>query len=267
MFTHIKQNNILRTLSLFFCFNFLISAAISSQTITFKTAFSSGLLDGSYVILVWLAYSAIYIIPAILLTALAWLCAGFTQKRILITGIASIITGALTSLLLYANYKIFSLYGTYINGFIVNLVITPGGIDSLGGSTASSAGFGAIALVFVVVQILLLWLASYGITRYSKISNINFTFSLRKALVSFAFVLFGLHFAYAAYEAFNKDAVVSSTNSVPFFQPISARHFFQKLGFDIKHDKQLQLKGKLNYPLNPLSIKTPAKPYNIIWLT
>jgi membrane-anchored protein YejM (alkaline phosphatase superfamily) len=80
-------------------------------------------------------------------------------------------------------------------------------------------------------------------------------------------VVLGVHFSYAGYEAFNNDQVVTSTNSVPFFQPVSARHFFQSLGFDIKHDKQFQLKGKLNYPLNPLNIKTPAKPYNIIWLT
>ena len=64
-----------------------------------------------------------------------------------------------TTLLLCANYKVFSLYGTYINGFIINLVITPGGLDSLGGSTASSAGFGLIAAGFLAAQALLLWCA------------------------------------------------------------------------------------------------------------
>lgn len=265
MFTNIKQNNTLRVLSFFFLFNFLVSAAISSQTIIYKNAFDSGLLNGIYLVLTWLSYSIIYLIPAIALTALIWLCTKFTRKRVLITSIVAIATASLTSLLLYANYKIFSLYGTYINGFIVNLVITPGGIDSLGGSTASSAGFAAIALGFVVVQVLLLWLAGYLTERFYT-SNTKFSFSLRKALVAYLFVLFGVHFSYAGYEAFNNDPVVSSTNSVPFFQPVSARHFFQSLGFDIKHVKQLKLQGKLNYPLSPLNIKTPAKPYNIIWL-
>ncbi len=266
MLTNIKQNNILRVLSFFFLFNFLVSAAISSQTVIYKNAFDSGVLNGIYVVLTWLSYSIIYLIPAIALTTLIWFCTKFTQKRLVITSIVAIITASLTSLLLYANYKIFSLYGTYINGFIVNLVITPGGIDSLGGSTASSAGFVAIAIGFVVVQVLLLWLAGYLAERFYT-TKTKFGFSLRKALVAYLFLLFGVHLSYAGYEAFNNDPVVSSTNSVPFFQPVSARHFFQNLGFDIKHVKQLQLKGKLNYPLNSLHIKTPAKPYNIIWLT
>lgn len=266
MFNNIKQNNILRVLSFFFLFNFLVSAAISSETIIYKNAFDSGILDGIYLVLTWLTYSTIYVVPAIVLTTLIGLCAKFTRKRITITYITAIITAALTSLLLYANYKIFSLYGTYINGFIVNLIITPGGVDSLGGSTASTAGFGAIAVGFVVIQVLLLWLAGYLTDRLSS-SKTRFSISLKRALVGFMLVVFGVHFSYAGYEAFNNDQVVTSTNSVPFFQPVSARHFFQSLGFDIKHDKQFQLKGKLNYPLNPLNIKTPAKPYNIIWLT
>lgn len=266
MFNNIKQNNILHILSIFLFFNFLISAAISSETIIYKTVFDTGLLNGIYLVLTWLTYSLIYLIPAILLTALIALFGKFTRKRILITTIAAVFTASLTSLLLYANYKIYSLYGTYINGFIVNLVITPGGIDSLGGSTASTAGFVAIALGFVMVEILLFWLAGYLCGRFYA-NTTQLGFPLGKALVSFLLIVFGVHFSYAGYEAFNNDPVVASTNSVPFFQPVSARHFFKNLGFDIKHDRQPMLKGKLNYPLNPLNIKAPAKPYNIIWLT
>lgn len=261
----IKQNNILRILSLFFFFNFLIAATISSSTITFQPAFASGIFNGTYMILVWLTYSVIYLIPALLITSLAWLLGRFTKKRESITAITSIITAGLTSLLLYANYKIFSLYGTYINGFIVNLVITPGGIDSLGGSTASSAGFALIAIGFLIIQLLLLWLAGYCVSRLSKLAHINISF--KKMLASFAALIFVLHFGYSAYDAFNKDEVTASANSVPFFQHVSARHLFQSLGFNIKYDKQFKLKGKLQYPLNPLNIKAPAKPYNIIWLT
>lgn len=216
-------------------------------------------------VLVWLTYSAIYLIPAGLIVALAAFIGNRTKKRESIIAITSIIATALTSLLLYANYKIFSLYGTYINGFIINLVVTPGGIESLGGSTASSAGFVFIAIGFVVVQILLLWLAAYAVGRCSELSQL--TISFKKMLAVFATLIIVLHFGYSAYDAFNKDEVTASANSVPFFQHVSARHLFQSLGFKIKYDKQFKLKGKLQYPLHPLNIKAPAKPYNIIWLT
>ena len=55
--------------------------------------------------------------------------------------------------------------------------------------------------------------------------------------------------------------------SVPFYQTVSARSFFSSLGFKTQRDTKLKVKGKLNYPLNPIHFQQPAKPYNIIWLT
>ena len=72
---------------------------------------------------------------------------------------------------------------------------------------------------------------------------------------------------YAANEAISKSALTSQATSIPFFQTVSARHLFERLGFEIKRSDNIELKGHLNYPLAPLKIKAPAKPYNIIWLT
>ena len=55
--------------------------------------------------------------------------------------------------------------------------------------------------------------------------------------------------------------------SIPFYQTVSAKGFFKKLGFTTQRETKLKIKGKLNYPLNPIQFSKPAKPYNIIWLT
>ncbi len=262
-------------LCVYFLLSFFLCAGIASQTISLKSAFQDSVFSEIFITLTWLSYSAVYLIPAILITSLVWLIARlFTRQQILVTYSAAVISAGLTSLLLYANYKIFSLYGTYINGFIINLVITPGGIDSLGGSMASSAGFAVIAVGFFAVQILLLWFAklNYAKLLCKKVSadtiqaqSIRFPFI--KSLIVFLVVLISVHFTYAATEAFNKETVVSSANTVPFFQPVTSRHFFQKLGFNVKSTKQLQIKGNLNYPLAKLNVTPPTKPLNIIWLT
>lgn len=79
--------------------------------------------------------------------------------------------------------------------------------------------------------------------------------------------LLGVHLTYAANDAIGKYALTSQATSIPFFQTVSARHFFKTLGFQVKRVDNIELKGHLNYSLNPLNIKPPAKPYNIIWLT
>lgn len=263
------RNVRLNIFSLYFLLNFLLCAGIVSQTIGLRVAFLDSFLSGLFITLTWLTYSAMYLIPAILITLLAWLAGYFWPRARLITTYGTaILTMGLTTLLLYANYKIFSLYGTYINGFIINLVITPGGIDSLGGSTASSAGFGLIAIGFFTAQAFLLWVATQLVKKIAnKPEFINVTpipfFSLT---VIFAVFVTGVHFTYAASEAFNKDVIISGANTVPFFQTVTSRHLFQKLGFNVKRAKQLQVKGNLNYPLAKLDITPPIKPLNIIWL-
>src|SRR6185503_10899941 len=51
---------------------------------------------------------------------------------------------------------IYRIYDFHLNGFVWNLVFTRGGLDSLGGSTATTLTFVAICLGFVVLQVLLL---------------------------------------------------------------------------------------------------------------
>jgi uncharacterized protein len=264
-----------RTLKYYFFLTYCLVLIIVGQTVSFKVAFADGIWSTLFVSAALLCYGVLYLVPAILLT---WLCYSICRlgkksdhlntqnsRRIYPTYLVAILTAGLTTLLLHANAKIFELYGTYINGFIINLVRTPGGLSSLGGSGASDLGFALIAIGFLALQAILLWLA-IRLGRQFIIQGIR-GFNNISTMVCFIIALIGLHFGYAAGDAYNKIQLVSVASSVPFFQPVTSKHFFKKLGVKVDQSAKLDVKGRLNYPLNPLKYQKPEKPLNIVWLT
>ena len=136
--------------------------SIVGQTIPWKLIVNNGFGAVTFTVLTFACYGVIYLLPSIVMTWSVFKISNFknhTVAKLYPAYITATLIGGITTLLLYANAKIFSLYGTFINGFVTNLVMTPGGIESLGGSNASSVGFALIALAFMVAQAFILWLA------------------------------------------------------------------------------------------------------------
>ncbi len=248
-----------KILTLYFAMTYFLALWLVSDSISFSSAFEQSWLTLGFMLLAFLLYGLYYLLPSILITALMGQFTRPNNSRPVY--ITAIITGAITTLLLYANAKIFALYGMFFNGFILNLVMSPGGIESLGGSTASDVGYALIALGFVLVQILILWLAK-RFYQYKTQTVLSFKWLPITAFV--ATILVHMGFALDSYTTTQLNVVAES---VPFYQTVSARSFFSSLGFKTQRDTKLKVKGKLNYPLNPIHFQQPAKPYNIIWLT
>jgi len=248
------QTNILKT---YFLLTYVAVLFLVSDSIPFTSILQDGLLPFGYMLVTWLLYGLYYLLPAIAITALV----RFISKNTSAMYIIAVITGGITTLLMYANAKLFSLYGMFFNGFIFNLVSTPGGIESLGGSSASDVGFALITLGFISLQAAILWLAH---RLYVKKSAPQLSFKFLPITAIVATVLVHMGFALDSYTTNQLNVVAQA---IPFYQPVSARGFFKSLGFTMQREAKLKLKGKLNYPLNPIQFKQPAKPYNIIWLT
>lgn len=249
------QNNILKT---YFLFTYVAVLILVSDSIPVASIFQDGLIPTGFMLITWLLYGLYYLLPAIAITTLV----KFISKRN--TGavyVTAILTGGMTTLMMYANAKLFSLYGMFFNGFILNLIATPGGIESLGGSSASDVGFALITVGFISLQAAILWLAHRFYLKKSA-PQLSFKFLPVTALV--ATVLVHMGFALDSYTTNQLNVVAQA---IPFYQTVSARGFFKSLGLTTKREAKLKLKGKLNYPLNPIQFKQPAKPYNIIWLT
>lgn len=253
------QKNILKT---YFLLTYLLVLWLVSDSISFSSIYEQGWLPFSFMLPAFLLYGLYYLLPAMGITALTRYISGRIKPNSVTPAyIAAVVASGVTTLLMYANAKIYSLYGMFFNGFILNLVITPGGIESLGGSSASDVGFALIAIGFLSLQILILWLARQ---LHIKKPAVQLSFKFLPATAVIATLVIHLGFALDRYSTEQLHVV---SESIPFYQTVSAKSFFKKLGFSTQRETKLKVKGKLNYPLNPIKVNTPAKPYNIIWLT
>lgn len=249
-------------LNAYFLATYFIVLYLVSDSIPFGSIYDQGVLTFGFLLLAFLLYGLYYLLPAIFITALTrYISQRLNPQSTAPSYIAAVVSGGITTLLMYANAKIFSLYGMFFNGFIINLLITPGGIESLGGSSASDVGFALIAIGFVSLQALLLWLV-YRF--YSQKPHPQLAF--KRLPVGVLLLTVVVHFGFAI-DRFSIEKLHVVAETVPFYQTVSAKGFFKALGFKPKRDNNLKLKGKINYPLNPLNIEKPAKPLNIIWLT
>ena len=254
-----QQKNILK---IYFLITYFVVLWLISDSLPIISTYESGWLPSGFMLIAVLLYGLYYLLPAIAITALVrFISQRFNPDSLRPTYITAVLAGSITTLLMYANAKLFSLYGMFFNGFILNLVITPGGIESLGGSSASDVGFALITLGFLSLQALILWL-SYRFCIKRNTGGLSFKFLPATALVTTIFVHMGF-----ALDSYTTNQLNEVAQSVPFYQTVSARGFFKKLGFTTQRENKLKVKGKLNYPLNPIQFNKPAKPYNIIWLT
>ena len=245
------------TLKADFFITYLLVLWLVSDSLPFATAYSESWLTFGFMIIAFLLYGIYYLLPAITITALL----KFLTKSSKPAFITAVLTGGITTLLLYANAKLFALYGMFFNGFILNLVMTPGGIESLGGSSASDVGFALIVFGFIGLQALIMWLVH---RYYQKKSSPILSFKFLPITAFIVTVLVHMGFALDSYTTNQLNMVAGS---IPFYQTVSARGFFGSLGFTTHRDTTLKVKGKLNYPLSPLKFSRPAKPYNIIRAT
>lgn len=253
------QKNVLR---LYFLITYLIALWLVSDSIPFSSIYDENRLSFIYAIITFLLYGLYYLLPALAITKLASLItSSFKSVSSKPAYATALITGSLTTLLLYANAKIFSLYGMFFNGFILNLIVTPGGIESLGGSGASDLGFALIALGFFMVQAVVLWLSHRFFTKADK-----FKLPLNFVPVTAVAATIIVHMWFAV-DHQTKNQLVVVSESVPFYQTVSARRFLKVFGLNNKETAKIRVKGKLNYPLAAIQADKPNKPYNIIWLT
>lgn len=245
----------------YFLITYFIALFIVADSISFSNLFEEDVLTFGFTVLTFLLYGLIYLIPAIICTCLASYLEHKFKSTSYWTILVAIVSGGLTLLFLYANAKIFSLYGMFFNEFILNLITTPGGIESLGGSAASEIGFIMIMIGFLGLESIIIWI-SYRLSQKKWLANIRFKWLLPITLLLTIIIHMGF-----ALDSYTMNRFHLVTETIPFYQRVSARTFFKNLGFSTEHDTTLKLKGKLNYPLNPLVIKKPKLPYNIIWLT
>ncbi|MCK9296847.1 MAG: sulfatase-like hydrolase/transferase [Desulfobulbaceae bacterium] len=228
-----------------------------------------------------LSYGAIYLLPAAMLTIFVHrLLTGWEQRKKQVGrwtwGVVctvAVLTTSATTILLFADQLIYRILGFHLNGFVWNLITTPGGIGSMGGTVTANATYGAISTGFVILQILLMavirraWLhggfAGRPLPARIPLAGRKFFVAAIIAMALVQSVIYGLS------NLQNRGPVLNAARAFPLYQPLTFRGLAKRLGYPVQQNPGLNIEpqgGRLVYPLAALAMQRPEKPLNIVWL-
>ncbi|HPT50056.1 MAG TPA: sulfatase-like hydrolase/transferase [Accumulibacter sp.] len=175
------------------------------------------------------------------------------------------VTGAI-QVLLFADRVIHGMYGFHINAFVIDLVFSPGGIDSLGASRSTE-----ITAALIVVALFALQAATYFWATRRAVSGLPPRWGVRKRWLLLVFLLLtvGERIAYGVSAAANYQPILFAAESYPLYLPTSFRRLATRMGITRSAETADSIRleqGALSYPLAPLRVEPPARPPNIVWL-
>lgn len=228
-----------------------------------------------YLAAVCVTYPLVYLMPVIILAVmLRGLAPLSPERRVPAGGVrtcaalclewAVVICCASLTILLLADVRLYELYGFHINAFVINLVLTPGGIDSLGSSTGAMLMAGAIAVGILGLHILAYLLIRSRLSRLMSAGR-----WLKFAVPLFACLMLGERLAYGLADIRQSKSVLKASRAVPLYNHVTFRSLAENLGINTLARDDIVLKmsdNSLIYPLNGLSVSQPAPQPNIIWL-
>lgn len=221
---------------------------------------------------VFLTYGVLYLAPAWVTGRLALslarrLVRGNTLK-VLTLGVAAPLM-SLALMMLFVDGQVYSMYGFHLNGFVWNLVTTPGGIASMGMSESAVYFAMGFMVVTVALEAGLAYLTLRFLEPAWRVSGFHPSWK-RIALAAFLLLTLTERVAFG-FSSINAYApIVLAANAFPLYQPTSFRGTAKALGYSVPRNKTFHLPAAaaahLRYPARPLEITKPEKPLNIVWL-
>jgi membrane-anchored protein YejM (alkaline phosphatase superfamily) len=216
------------------------------------------------------SYSMFYLLPAIAGGYLTyWLLLRSKSLRSRNRWLASSVIAltGLTHVGLFADRLIHDMYGFHINGFVVDLVFTPGGIASLGATSSTELTATLIIAALLAFQgLAYYWLVARGATASRPLPRL-----LRWRWLALIIVLvsMGERVAYGYSSVVNYQPILFASERYPMYLPMKFRNLAARLGIREveKTSAGIQVKNSaLNYPLVPLDVDNSVRPPNIVWL-
>lgn len=238
------------------------------------SAFTTGKAYSAPAVALWtlattISYAFLYLLPALIP---GYLLYGWLKRRQATrAGAAALVcllvglTGAV-QVLLFADRTIYGMYGFHINGFVVDLVFSPGGIASLGASRSTE-----LTAALIVVALLALQAASYywATRRVAEHRPPRVLPRARWVLLAVLALTVGERLAYGYSAAVNYQPILFASERYPFYLPMTFRRLAARLGINTESEtvEGIHIKPSgLSYPLVPLQVEAPARPLNIVWL-
>ncbi len=158
---------------------------------------------------------------------------------------------------------IYKIWNFHINSMVFNIIITPGGIDSLEQSWNVRMFFLLLCCILLVVEFLLIYV-SRKVVHKNFLKSVFLKFFIILALLSVLVDKIG----FAIASLYDYTIITKNRNLFPLYQPLTIRRLAEKyLGFDLKKKYDFALKNKsssLFYPKRDITFKNVSKKYNIV---
>lgn len=237
----------------FFIINYLLLLAVAAYVARDSLLPPINGWDALFSVPALIGYAFVYLLPTLVISALAWWMLSRRLARVLAAMLA-----AATLMLLIVDSQIYRLYGFHINGFVWNLMITPGGIASMGGSDGT-----VVTVVLVCLAILGL---EAGLMALARRRDLAWRWGwLATVLIA---CMCGERLAYGVSDLSGYRPVLSAAQQIPFYQPATFAGLASDLGYQVQRGASLDVadSGRLQYPLNPLE-RAPVLPHpNVLFL-
>ena len=192
-----------------------------------------------YVLLSTLAYSGAYLLLAALpLGLLALLPRRLPGRDLWLAGAAGL-GGSLVLLAVYADYRLFSLYQYHFNGFVWNLLTTPGGIAALGATESTERTVAMQVAGIVLANMAVLWLLHRYHDRGWQLPRRTW-----RRTAAALFCLLGvveLGFAYSVHTG--QENILAAADAIPFHLKSGASKLFKRLGVEPRGKENMRLAG------------------------
>lgn len=208
------------------------------------------------------AYAGLFLLLPVLLT---WLAARLLRRRkaTRFVTLVAYLSGTAVLMVLYADYRIHMLYDYHFNGFVWNLLTTPGGIAALG-ATESTQWTAALQVGLILTGSAL---CLFGLKRMFRFS---WAMSRRwsAALAGLFLLVFVSQEGVYAYSTFTgQEDYIEAAQAIPFHLRSSFTTLMKRLGIKRTARSALRIAGgTVDYPGHALQA-APLKKYpNILML-
>ncbi len=209
-------------------------------------------------------YAALYLAPVVMLSALLGLCLRQPSRtrHFLVVGVA-FLGGCLALLAIYADYRLYALYEYHFNGFVWNLLTTPGGIAALGATEATEQTIAGQVAMFVAGNAAVMGLLHYFAGRGPVWSKRAVAYAVSVALL--VLVSEEIIFAYSVHTG--QEDLLEAADVVPFHLGTGAKKLFTRLGIERTALKERRLAGgTVDYPGGQLVSAKVKGDMNVIML-
>jgi len=207
-------------------------------------------------------YSLAYLLPVALTGyVLQWL----THPHHLLKIVTVYLVSVIVLLLLRLDLLMYELYAFHFNGFVWNLIRTPGGIESLGSSASTM-----VSILLLVIQIMAVQAVVVVISRRGLLLcwRRNRSLGWAAALMGSLFLLQGT--VYGISDLRHYGPVLDGSKAYPLFQRVRFRSLAKRLGYERQQQNDgpelRQSQTPLKYPLAPAQFADIATVPNIIIL-